>query len=136
MAQMISKITGNGVIIWDVDHPPFVKDENGSNIATSLNAMVRGRAIYLQYDKEGFHVKDAFSIEIDCAPGGLRPDDLLPGVLEGTGIELGETISRSFGNWTWEIPYSQADQYEAVRDTVKSRLEELYNSHRCRYASW
>ena len=42
-----------------------------------------------------------YSIELDCAPGGPRPNELLPSVLEGTGVTLDPeiTVARCFGNF-------------------------------------
>lgn len=40
-------------------------------------------------------------IELDCGPGSPRPGDLLPEVLEGTGLPVREPVSTFFGNWTW-----------------------------------
>lgn len=78
------------------------------------------------------------TIEIDCAPGGIRPNELLPSVLEGTGIEIDpeNTVGRFFGNWTWEVPEEQHELYEQVRDTISERIKNLYNSGRIRYGSW
>lgn len=77
-----------------------------------------------------------YTIEIDCAPGMTRPDDLLPYVLKGTDIVLGEPDSRFFGCWTWAIPKDQREAFEKNRDTIKARLTDLYDSGRARYVSW
>jgi hypothetical protein len=79
-----------------------------------------------------------YTIELDCAPGGIRPNDLLPGVLKDTGITIDpdNTVSRFFGNWKWEVPNEQTQAYEAVRETVKDRIETLYHSGVIRYGSW
>jgi len=78
------------------------------------------------------------TIEIDCPPGPSRPGDLLPGVIEGTGliIKPQETVSRVFGNWTWKIPEDQEEVYKKVRDTIKERITSLYNKGLIRYGSW
>ena len=46
-------------------------------------------------------VQEHWYLELDCPPGSPRPGDLLPGVLEGTGLEKSpeDTTSRLFGNW-------------------------------------
>ena len=46
-----------------------------------------------------------YKIELDCPPGSPRPDDLLPIVIEGTGLTMEDftCTSRLFGNWTFEL---------------------------------
>lgn len=79
-----------------------------------------------------------YSIELDCPPGSLRPGDLLPGVLEGTGIEPEQLqlISTFFGNWTWRVPQECEAQYGLNQDKVKARITALYYAGRIRYGSW
>lgn len=78
------------------------------------------------------------SIELDCAPGGLRPNDLLPCVIEGLGITLDpeNTVMRLFGNWKWMIPQEQRIEYLKVRDEVARRIKTMYESGMIRYGSW
>ena len=76
------------------------------------------------------------TIELDCAPGNPRPGDLLTGVLKDTDITLGETCSRVFGNWVWDVPEDQTEKYETVRDLVKERITKLYHRGLIRYGSW
>lgn len=79
-----------------------------------------------------------YTIELDCAPGYIRPGDLLSGVLEGTGITLDPKKPQSmfFGNWEWRIPDEQIETYLKVRDTIKERITKLYNNGDIRYGSW
>ena len=79
-----------------------------------------------------------YTIELDCPPGDPRPGDLLPQVLEGTGVVLDpdKTDGRFFGNWTWTIPEDQEPQFEAARETIKSRIKDLYSRGTIRYGSW
>lgn len=79
-----------------------------------------------------------FSIELDCPPGGIRPWDLILGVLEGTEIKLPTMPDGgcSFGHATWYIPEDQTEKYKEVRDTIKERVKALYNSGKIRYGSW
>lgn len=81
---------------------------------------------------------DRQSIDIDCAPGGIRPGDLLPGVIDGLNLTLDadKPDSMLFGNWTWIIPEDQTEQYMKVKDTVKERITNLYNNGSIRYGSW
>ena len=79
-----------------------------------------------------------YSIELDCAPGWPRPSDLLPGVLEGTGVTLDveNTTMRLFGNWQWLIPDDQVEAFLAARETIKARIKALYENGTIRYGSW
>ncbi len=78
-----------------------------------------------------------YSIELDCQPGYIRPGDLLPKVLEGTGIVLpAMPNSMAFGNWLWDIPEDQVKLYLKHRELIKSRFQALYNTGQIRYGSW
>jgi hypothetical protein len=83
------------------------------------------------------------TIELDCAPGGPRPGDLIEAVVKGTILEgLPEakpdsTVGRFFGNWTWEFPeISDEDWLQKVKPIIKPRIESLYHSGVIRYGSW
>jgi hypothetical protein len=76
------------------------------------------------------------TIELDCAPGGLRPGDLIDGVLEGTGIEAGDTVSRLFGNWVWAFEMERDEWVEKVQPIVRPRIQALHASGLIRYGSW
>ena len=39
------------------------------------------------------------TIELDCAPGGIRPGDLIADVIADLGLPEQEPVSKSFGNW-------------------------------------
>jgi hypothetical protein len=86
--------------------------------------------------KEGFE-NFKHSIELDCAPGSARPDTLLPGVIEDTGLVLEDfhNTSRSFGNWTFELNPEKNYIYEKYKEIIASRITNLYPS-RIRYGSW
>ena len=75
-------------------------------------------------------------IELDCPPGP-RPDVLIPGIIEGTGLKEEDfrNTSRSFGNWEFELNPEKNALYEQHHDTIVSRIKALYPS-RIRYASW
>lgn len=76
------------------------------------------------------------TIELDCAPGALRPGDLINGVLEGTGLVAGETISRWFGEWTWGFDVPRDEWESRIQPIIKPRIEALYRSGAIRYGSW
>lgn len=79
-----------------------------------------------------------FTVELDCPLGNPRPGDLLPQVLEGTGITLDpeKTVARVFGNWQWVIPTEQESLYRAVRPIVADRVRALHAKGIIRYGSW
>lgn len=76
------------------------------------------------------------TIEIDCPPGNPRPDDLLPFVLEGTGIEVRETKNRLFGNFTWDYSDITKDVWDKANPIIKERIQALYDKGIIRYGSW
>jgi hypothetical protein len=72
---------------------------------------------------------------IDCPPGGTRPEDLLPGVLEGTGIPIKPDVGRFFGNWTWDYSDVDKETWKKAQPIIHSRLKALYDKGRIRYAN-
>ena len=75
------------------------------------------------------------TIELDSPPGAARPWDLLPGVIEGTGLPLRDS-GAFFGHA--EFGYSDVDTkvWLAIRPTLEKRVKALYDSGRIRYGSW
>ena len=77
------------------------------------------------------------TIELDCPPGAPRPGDLLPGVIEGTGLATKEADSKFFGEWVWDYSDVPCDTWHAtVQPTIKARITALYHAGRIRYGSW
>lgn len=78
------------------------------------------------------------TIEIDCAPGSPRPGDLLPGILEGTGVTIDpeNTFQRFFGWWGWYVPEDQVEAYQKAKPVIKARIEALYARGTIRAGSW
>lgn len=83
-------------------------------------------------------MQDPQTIELDCAPGFPRPSDLLPSVLEGTGLtkDPEDTVGRFFGCWTWDFSSVPPEQWAKVRPILKERITALHNAGRIRYGSW
>lgn len=79
--------------------------------------------------------KQKFIIELDCAPFTPRPDYYIDGILEGTGLVAGETISRFFGCWTWEFEMTP-EAWNKIRPTIIERITALYNGGSIRYGGW
>jgi len=76
------------------------------------------------------------TIEIGCPPGEPRPGDLLPDVLEGTGIPVREPVVKCFGDWEWDYSDIDPEVWKKANPTVELRLVALYNKGHIRYASW
>ena len=82
------------------------------------------------------------TIELDCAPGAIRPGDLIGAVVKGTALQGTDaaqpeaSVSRVFGNWTWSFPNIDADVWEACRPVLRERITALYEQGVIRYGSW
>ena len=76
------------------------------------------------------------SIELDCAPGCLRPSDLIAGVIKGTGLDLRETVYRFFGLWEWDYSDVSDEKWKEIQPVLEERITVLYNSGEIRYGSW
>ena len=76
------------------------------------------------------------TIELDCPPGFPRPGDLIEGVIKDTGLELRESRSRFFGNWTWDYNDVPEDVWKRAQPVVKERITKLYERGAIRYGSW
>ena len=80
----------------------------------------------------------ASSIEIDCAPMSPRPDTYLPGIIDGTGLLVGDfdLVSKSFGCWTYDVHADKEQMYQTQVCLIEQRITALYHSGRIRYGSW
>jgi hypothetical protein len=90
-------------------------------------------------DSVGEPDEPVYSIELDCAPGGTRPDDLFPSVLAETGLEEKdfEIVSKFFGNWEWKLTNkAKFDTYKKVKNDIAAKIKELHNKGTIRYGSW
>ena len=76
------------------------------------------------------------TIELDCAPGFVRPSDLIGDVIEGTGLPERSEVSSSFGNWTWDYSDIDPEVWREIRKVTGSRVKELYKHGVIRYGSW
>lgn len=83
------------------------------------------------------------TIKLDCAPGSMRPGDLIGAVVKETILEKmreshpDATVGRFFGCWTWSFPsISQAEWNEKVRPIIKPRIVALYNRGMIRYGEF
>lgn len=76
------------------------------------------------------------TIELDCPPGFPRPTDLIEGVLEGTGLEVKETVSRFFGNFKWDYSEVSDEEWKRIQSIIAPRIKKLNESGVIRYGSW
>ncbi len=83
-----------------------------------------------------------FSIELDCAPGGIRPSDLIEGVLKDSGLTAKDftTSPPFFGHQVWILKEGSKERDELFRahkyETFKPRITSLYNEGYIRYGTW
>lgn len=92
-------------------------------------------------------------IEIDCAPGGTRPDTHFSNIVNKLETQYKENehivafakslqnlqhISARFGNWEWKIEFNDENIMlkDVVQNHFKTHLTSLHNSRAIRYASW
>lgn len=87
------------------------------------------------------------TVNLDCAPGAMRPGDLINGVLEGTGLTAqtahddkekasGKLVSTFFGNWCWEFDVDREKWVNEIQPVIRPRIESLYHAGRIRYGDW
>jgi hypothetical protein len=80
------------------------------------------------------------SIELDCAPGPVRPNHLFLDVIAGTQLNAEDfhEPTRMFGNWEWELKPGEDRQRRFADATakVRERIERLHRSGAIRYGSW
>lgn len=83
-------------------------------------------------------INNMYTINLDCPPGSLRPGNLLPSVLEGTGVVIDpeNTKTRFFGNWCWNVPEEYNDLYAANIEIIAKRIKQLYHAGAIRYGDW
>lgn len=80
--------------------------------------------------------KDPQTIEIGCPPGDQRPGDLLPKVIEGTGLEVRRPVEMAFGDWEWDYNDIDPEKWKEIQPILKERLVKLYETGVARYVSW
>jgi len=66
----------------------------------------------------------------------LRPGDLIEAVIKDTGLPIRESVSRWFGNWTWNYSDISPEVWAEAQHLLKPRIEALYHQGAIRYGSW
>lgn len=75
-------------------------------------------------------------IELDCKSGDPRPDDLIDGVIESTGLPSRKVMSRFFGSWIWDYSDIAKDVWEQAKPILEERVKALYRRGLIRFGSW
>lgn len=88
------------------------------------------------------------NIEIDCAPGPIRPNKyyklIMEELLKNSNKEIKdwstklidqEPITKKFGEWCWYLEID-SNIYSTVQNIFKEKLIEFHNDNKIRYASW
>lgn len=74
------------------------------------------------------------TVEIDCEPFAPRPnvyfEHIWKEILKRTD-PVPEPVSKFFGNWTWDVEYTEDEQSE-----VAEYIKDLYHKGNIRYGSW
>lgn len=84
----------------------------------------------------------AKTIELDCAPGGIRPGELISHVVQGTSLENlpqaqpDAAVSKLFGNWMWVFPDVTDEEWTRVQAITSERIKKLHADGVIRYGSW
>jgi hypothetical protein len=83
-------------------------------------------------------MSEQLSIEIDCAPGTMRPDGHFSNMCGQLGISemWFHSPSKFFGNWEWVVKESHRSDYKSKQDQIETYLTALYKNGYIRYASW
>lgn len=79
------------------------------------------------------------SIDLDCAPGPVRPWDLIKGVIAGTILDKpdfdpGHSAFFGASVWTFDVP--RDIWVSEVQPVIKPRIEALYHQGTIRYGTW
>lgn len=80
-----------------------------------------------------------YSIELDCAPGSIRPNDLIAGVLKDSGLNVDDftTGKPFFGHQIWILKDNGKDEiFTNAKVLFKERIEVLYYDGVIRYGTW
>lgn len=80
------------------------------------------------------------TIELDCSPGGKRPNEFISDIVKELNIDhdkLEERVkNRFFGNWEYDFSDVPEDEWDLNKPKFKERIKSLYNRGCIRYGSW
>lgn len=72
-------------------------------------------------------------VNIDCAPGPIRPDCFLHIVTDRLEPSECSLCSKFFGNWRWTLRGVNAEVYKEELDCISDDFNTLYEEGRVRY---
>ena len=84
-------------------------------------------------------ISEDFFIVIGCAPGIIRPNNILENILAKYNdllITDFEITSKNFGDWTFHIKEDKEEIFNKYLSEIIEKLQELYNKNTIRYAEW
>lgn len=84
-------------------------------------------------------ILENFYIIIGCAPGTVRPNNILENILvkyNDLSITDFEITSKNFGDWTFNIKEDKEEIFNKYLSEIIEKLKELYNKNIIRYAEW
>jgi hypothetical protein len=79
------------------------------------------------------------TVEIGCAPGGIRPPQYLEMMCKQLNMPLSMFLQTSavFGDFEWKVDPKYEETYDSKKEEVKHWLTDLYHTAgNVRYASW
>jgi hypothetical protein len=75
-------------------------------------------------------------IELECPPGSSSPGELIPHLLNNTGLPQREPVVRTMGCWAWDYSDIPSSIWAPAKDLLAERIEKLYTTGIIRYGSW
>lgn len=83
-------------------------------------------------------MSEQLSVEIDCAPGTIRPNKLFSHMCDQIGVSeiWFHPPCNFFGNWEWPVKEYYRNDYKSKQDQIETYLTVLYKNGYIRYASW
>lgn len=116
------------------------RDRSALTSPNQLEEQVNDNNVEYLSAGEGSEGKVLQSIDLDCPPGGIRPWDLIEGVVKDTIIVLTDEDKEPghtfFGHRRWEFDIPRDVWVEQVQPVIKPRIEKLYREGTIRYGSW
>lgn len=77
------------------------------------------------------------TIDLDCPPGPTRPDDLIRGIIQDTGVQpVTYDVTPFFGLATYTFDVDREVWVNEVQPVIRPRIEECYHLGLIRYGSW
>ena len=104
------------------------------------------------YQSKDRPISETHYLVIDCAPGPLRPDNVLKTIIRDDEPDFEEEdallyddsisfddftlVSSGFGEWKYAVYKDKESLFELNQPKIVDHLKNLYNSAQIRYAEW